>query len=116
MLVVGKGDTLNLLWWQAPTILNGHLAQGTKDFDASRVVSEPLADYDKAYETAQVELDPSKQANLFVGMNDLVITNVVHIPEVQRNGVSGANKKLQNLELSAWTSDLWNLMNWTMSS
>jgi hypothetical protein len=49
-------------------------------------------------------------------MNDLVINNVVHIPEVQRNGVSGANKKLQNLELSAWTSDLWNLLNWTMSS
>ncbi len=43
----GKGDTLNLLWWQAPTILNGHLAQGTKDFDASRVVLEPLADFDK---------------------------------------------------------------------
>jgi peptide/nickel transport system substrate-binding protein len=32
-----------LLWWQAPTILNLHLAQGTKDFDASRLVVEPLA-------------------------------------------------------------------------
>ncbi|HVB64802.1 MAG TPA: peptide ABC transporter substrate-binding protein, partial [Nitrolancea sp.] len=42
----GQGGTLNLLWWQAPTILNGHLAQGTKDFDASRVVLEPLADFD----------------------------------------------------------------------
>ncbi len=43
----GKGDTLNLLWWQAPTILNGHLSQGTKDFDASCVVLEPLAWFDK---------------------------------------------------------------------
>ncbi len=43
----GKGDTLNLLWWQAPTILNGHLAQGTKDFDASCVVLEPLAWFDE---------------------------------------------------------------------
>ena len=42
----GQGDTLNLLWWQAPTILNNHLAQGTKDYDASRVVLEPLADFD----------------------------------------------------------------------
>ncbi len=39
----GSGDTLNLLWWQAPTILNPHLATGTKDFDAARIMLEPLA-------------------------------------------------------------------------
>lgn len=42
----GTCGTLRLLWWQAPTILNPHLAQGTKDFDASRLVYEPLAAYD----------------------------------------------------------------------
>src|SRR5690606_5974241 len=42
----GQGGTLKLLWWQAPTILNPHLAQGTKDFDAAAVVLEPLADVD----------------------------------------------------------------------
>ncbi|HET7036203.1 MAG TPA: peptide ABC transporter substrate-binding protein [Thermomicrobiaceae bacterium] len=41
----GKGD-LKLLWWQAPTLLNPHVAQGTKDFDASRIVYEPLGDFD----------------------------------------------------------------------
>ena len=39
----GQGDTLRLIWWQAPTILNPHLASGGKDTDASRVVYEPLA-------------------------------------------------------------------------
>lgn len=39
----GGGGTLHLLYWQAPTILNFHLAHGTKDYDASRVVEEPLA-------------------------------------------------------------------------
>ncbi len=42
----GGGGRLRLLWWQAPTILNVHLAQGTKDYDASRVVYEPLAAFD----------------------------------------------------------------------
>ena len=46
VLVVARA-THSTSWWQAPTILNGHLAQGTKDFDASRVVLEPLADFDK---------------------------------------------------------------------
>lgn len=44
----GAGDTLRLIWWQAPTILNPHLATGGKDTDASRVTYEPLASYDAA--------------------------------------------------------------------
>ena len=33
---------MRLLYWQAPTILNPHLATGTKDQEASRIVYEPL--------------------------------------------------------------------------
>jgi peptide/nickel transport system substrate-binding protein len=39
----GAGTMLKILYWQAPTILNSHLAQGTKDYDAARLVIEPLA-------------------------------------------------------------------------
>ncbi|MDQ5853882.1 MAG: peptide ABC transporter substrate-binding protein, partial [Chloroflexota bacterium] len=39
----GQGGTLRILYWQAPTILNSHLAQGTKDYDAARLIIEPLA-------------------------------------------------------------------------
>ena len=42
----GGHGLVRLLWWQAPTILNNHLAQGGKDFDASHVCLEPLADFD----------------------------------------------------------------------
>jgi peptide/nickel transport system substrate-binding protein len=38
----GGGGTLKMLLWQAPTILNPHLATGTKDIVASRIVLEPL--------------------------------------------------------------------------
>ncbi|MGI8854664.1 MAG: peptide ABC transporter substrate-binding protein [Thermomicrobiales bacterium] len=39
----GEGGPLHVLWWQAPVILNIHLANGTKDNDASSLVTEPLA-------------------------------------------------------------------------
>ena len=42
----GGAGNLRLLYWQAPVILNPHLANGTKDFHASRVCLEPLADLD----------------------------------------------------------------------
>lgn len=41
----GAGEDLKILYWQAPTILNSHLATGTKDNDAARLVTEPLASY-----------------------------------------------------------------------
>jgi peptide/nickel transport system substrate-binding protein len=41
----GKGDDLKILYWQAPTILNPHLSTGTKDYDAARLVLEPLASW-----------------------------------------------------------------------
>ncbi|MBE9115163.1 peptide ABC transporter substrate-binding protein [Lusitaniella coriacea LEGE 07157] len=39
-------DTLKLLYWQAPTILNPHLSTGLKDVEASRITLEPLASFD----------------------------------------------------------------------
>ena len=41
----GAGGELKILYWQAPTILNPHQANGTKDIDASRLVIEPLASW-----------------------------------------------------------------------
>jgi peptide/nickel transport system substrate-binding protein len=38
----GSGGTLKVLMWQAPTILNGHFSQGTKDYTAARFCCEPL--------------------------------------------------------------------------
>lgn len=39
-------DTLKLLYWQAPTILNPHFSSGFKDSEASRITLEPLASFD----------------------------------------------------------------------
>ena len=43
----GRGGTLRLFFWQAPTILNPHLSQGTKDLLAARIAYEPLASFNK---------------------------------------------------------------------
>ena len=43
----GGGGALRILLWQAPTLLNPHFANGTKDPIASRIFFEPLAGWDK---------------------------------------------------------------------
>ncbi|HQZ88471.1 MAG TPA: ABC transporter substrate-binding protein, partial [Thermomicrobiales bacterium] len=42
----GKADLLRILYWQAPTSLNPHFSQGTKDSAASSLILEPLIDVD----------------------------------------------------------------------
>jgi len=39
----GSGGDLKILYWQAPSTLNPHLATGPSDSDAARLVLEPLA-------------------------------------------------------------------------
>jgi peptide/nickel transport system substrate-binding protein len=41
----GQGGDLKVLYWQAPSILNPHLANGKRDTDAARLVLEPLASW-----------------------------------------------------------------------
>jgi len=41
----GQGGELKILYWQAPTILNTHQATGTKDYDAARLIQEPLVSW-----------------------------------------------------------------------
>ena len=40
-----NANSLKLLYWQAPTILNPHLSTGFKDSEASRITLEPLASF-----------------------------------------------------------------------
>jgi peptide/nickel transport system substrate-binding protein len=42
----GGGGPLRMLFWQAPMILNGHVALGDKDSNAASIFYEPLATYD----------------------------------------------------------------------
>jgi peptide/nickel transport system substrate-binding protein len=42
----GGGGPLKTLWWQGPTLLQPHFANGTKDQEGSRVFYEPLAIWD----------------------------------------------------------------------
>jgi peptide/nickel transport system substrate-binding protein len=70
----GSEDTLVLLYWQAPTILNPHLSPATKDRAAARITYEPLASYDRE--------------------GNLVPFLAAEIPSVQNGGVAPDGKSV----------------------
>ncbi len=70
----GVVDTLRLIWWQAPTILNPHLSTGGKDFDASRIAYEPLASFSSA--------------------GELVLFLAAEVPSLENGGVAEDGKSV----------------------
>jgi len=46
----GESGHLNIIYWQAPSILNPYLSGGTKDVESSNIVLEPLARYNEVGE------------------------------------------------------------------
>jgi peptide/nickel transport system substrate-binding protein len=69
-------------------------------------------EFDRLYKAAETEMDPVKRAAHFIRMNDLVVQNMVVIPLVWRNWVSGVSNKLKNTDISGWDSNFWNLARW----
>ena len=64
----GRDGQLNILYWQAVSIMNPYLSAGTKDIEAASLVIEPLARYDDG--------------------GTLVPFLAVEVPTVQNGGVS----------------------------
>jgi len=69
-------------------------------------------EYDKLWSAAEAEFDAVKRAAMFIRMNDIVVNDVVVIPENWRRRTSAANAKLRGMDLSGWDSDLWHLAYW----
>ena len=64
----GTDGHVNIIYWQAPSILNPYLSGGTKDVEAASLVLEPLAGFDQ-------------DGNLFPRL-------VTEVPTVDNGGVS----------------------------
>jgi len=43
----GSDGQLNIIYWQAPSILNPYLSGGTKDLESASMIVEPLARYNE---------------------------------------------------------------------
>jgi peptide/nickel transport system substrate-binding protein len=78
----GGGGDLKMLWWQAPTILNPHLAVGVKDGDASRLFYEPLVSFD-----ADASLVPVLAAEVPTLSNGMVARDGLSVTVPLKKGV-----------------------------
>lgn len=88
------------------------IAQKSNNWSGRNVYRWVNEEFNKLWVQARTEIDPAKQEELFIGMNDLIVNDVCEIPLVHRAGVSAHAKTLTGVMPSRWASDLWMIKNW----
>ena len=87
------------------------LAQKANKWASRNLVRWTSAEYDAAFQAAQLEFDPVKRAALFIKMNDMVVNDGYVIPLFGRPRPYGIVNKLVPT-LSAWDSATWSVGYW----
>jgi peptide/nickel transport system substrate-binding protein len=91
--------------------LSSEVAQKANKWTGRNIVRWQNLDYDKLWNDAAAELDPVKRAAMFIAMNDMVIKNVVVIPDVTRPVVTAAAKNLR-APISGFDNNTYALQDW----
>jgi peptide/nickel transport system substrate-binding protein len=112
-------------WWYAG-INNENVAQQSNGWQADNIYygahfRHPNIQryvnpaYDALFESAESTNNPTRAAELFIAMNDIVVNEFVAIPLVTRPFHSNAisNRLVhENVAAQAWDSVYWNIANW----
>ncbi len=78
-----------------------------------RWFNNPAAEeYNALWLEANEAIDPERQNELMIGMNDILVNEVVEIPLVARATVNGKSKTIIGDEISVWASSFWDIQNW----
>ena len=89
------------------------IPQKENNWSGRNIVRWLNKEYNALYDQAQVELDARKNDAFWIKMNDLVVTQGVSLPIVDRKLVSARAKTLDvGANLSAFDSETWNIAEW----
>lgn len=70
-------------------------------------------EYDKIIDQLRTETDPAKRNQLAISANDLLVSDVVIIPLIDRTqATSGVSKTLKGIDVSGWDSEMYNIADW----
>ena len=71
-------------------------------------------DFDTIVDQLRKETDQNKRNQLAIKANDLLVSDVVVIPLINRTfATSGVSKSLKGVDPTPWDSEMWNIADWT---
>jgi peptide/nickel transport system substrate-binding protein len=100
-------------WYSGPDREN--IAQKANDWQGQNYQRWVNADFDALYDDLMVQTDPEAAANILIQMNDLLIGEVVVIPEVNRGSVFAIANDINEENIASgpgFELTFWNIANW----
>jgi peptide/nickel transport system substrate-binding protein len=102
-----------LSWYAGPD--NENIAQASNDWQGQNFQRYVNPDFDKLYEELLTLTDAEKAYQTLIDMNDILINDVVIIPEVNRAADKYAisnDLNNDNVALGPFEINYWNIANW----
>ncbi|MGH9176586.1 MAG: peptide ABC transporter substrate-binding protein, partial [Vicinamibacterales bacterium] len=93
--------------WRSDTI-----ASQANTWSGTNTTRYSNPEFDALHDKARVELDPERQVEQIIALNDLVVNDFAEITLVFRNGVSGAATTLKGYQGTPWASAVHDIKNW----
>jgi peptide/nickel transport system substrate-binding protein len=111
MYTNGPSSPYPITW--ADRYRSDEIASQANQWSGTNITRYNNPEYDKIHDQARVELDPDRQVELFVAMNDKAVEDFVEIGIVWRNGVTCVANNLSGYVGTNWASDVYDIKNWT---
>ncbi|MEK6221291.1 MAG: peptide ABC transporter substrate-binding protein, partial [Chloroflexota bacterium] len=89
------------------------IAQKENDWSLTNWSRYCNPEYDAVFEKLNSEFDPEKRAELFIQLNDILISDFAVIPLVHRYFGNVEAVNLHGPDISPWDVDTWNIVDWT---
>lgn len=93
-----------------------HIAQQSNGWGAANVTRYQNPEYDALHAEASTEMDPARQDELFIQMNDISVNDFAEIPFVNGGGGAAAAANLTGYAPTPWTSNYHDIANWRIES
>lgn len=99
-------------WYAGPD--RREVAQASNNWAGRNIQRYINDEYDALYESARIEPDATKSAEMWIELNDILFNDAAVIPLVRYGAKGGVNKRLNknNLALSGYEFSYWNIANW----
>jgi peptide/nickel transport system substrate-binding protein len=94
---------------------NANVPQKANNWSGQDLQRYVNPDYDALYDAVEVEVDPTKVAEHFIQMNDILVTENVVIPLVQRAAEKlavSSRLNVDNIAAGSFETVYWNIANW----
>ena len=69
-------------------------------------------EFNKLYDQTLRELDPEKSKAMWHKLNDMVVSEFVNVPLIDRKSVGAYNKRIKGPGIVPFDSDPWNIGDW----